>query len=163
MSDLPHQPDPLAFPGWNQQGWFAPGADGSLVQGGSTAAWTPPAPSDDRSDQLAGRSDDDTFLRPFILTEGRTQPLQDGLRIETQVVATPAALSAPLRYERRRIVELCQRSLSVAEVASGLGVPLGVARVLVADLATENLVTVREPAELPFHVIERIRDLVREL
>jgi hypothetical protein len=163
MSELPHQPDPLAFPGWSQQGWFAPGADGSLVQGGAGGAWAPPAPSDDRSDQLTGQSDDDTFLRPFILTAGRTQPLQDGLRIETQVVATPAALSAPLRYERRRIVELCQRSLSVAEVASGLGVPLGVARVLVADLATENLVMVREPAELPFHVIERIRDLVREL
>jgi hypothetical protein len=163
MTDIPHQPDPLMFPGGDPHAWFAPGADGSLVQGGSAAAWTPPAPSSERSDRLTDQSGDDTFLRPFILTEGRTQPLQDGLRIESQVVATPAALSAPLRYERRRIVELCQRSLSVAEVAAGLGVPLGVARVLVADLATENLVTVRQPAELPFHVIERIRDLVREL
>jgi hypothetical protein len=162
MSDALHRPDPLMFPGWNSQAWFAPGTDGSLVPGGSAAAWIPP-PSDRGSNLATDRSGDDAFLRPFILTEGRTHPLQDGLRIETQVVATPAALSAPLRHERRRIVELCQRSLSIAEVAAGLGVPLGVARVLVADLATENLVTLREPAELPFHVIERIRDLVREL
>jgi hypothetical protein len=162
MSDRPRRPDPL-LPGWNAQAWFAPGADGSLVPGGSTTAWIPPAPSREESDLVTGLSGDDAFLRPFILTEGRTQPLQDGLRIETQIVAAPAALSAPLRYERRRIVELCQRPLSVAELAAGLGVPLGVARVLVADLATENLVTFRQPAELPFHVIERIRDLVREL
>ncbi len=163
MSGAPGLPDPRGKPGWYSQGWFAPGVDGGLVQGGSATAWIPPAPSGEGPDPATDRAGDDTFLRPFIMTDGRTQPLQDGLRIETQVVATPAALSAPLRYERWRIVELCQRPLAIAEIAAGLGVPLGVARVLVADLATENLVTLREPAELPFHVIERIRDLVREL
>jgi uncharacterized protein DUF742 len=159
MSDTPYPPDPQRYPGWSPPSWFTPGGDDALVPGGHATAWIPPAPAEEE----AHHTGDDTFLRPFILTEGRTQPLQDGLRIETQVVAAPAALSAPLRYERRRIVELCQRPLSVAEVASGLGVPLGVVRVLVADLATENFVTLRQPAELPFHVIERIRDLVREL
>src|SRR5215475_6184483 len=120
MSDSPNLPDPLMFPGWNPQAWFAPGADGGLVPGGSATAWTPPPPSNEKSDLATDQADDDRFLRPFILTQGRTQPLQDGLRIETQVVAAPAALSAPLQYERRRIVELCQRPLSVAEVAAGL-------------------------------------------
>ena len=53
--------------------------------------------------------------------------------------------------------------IAVAEVASRIGVPLGVAKVLVADLYADNLVQLREPTELPVHVIERIRDLVRAL
>jgi hypothetical protein len=105
----------------------------------------------------------DDFIRPFIVTEGRTRPVQDGLRVETLVHALPAALSAPLRFEKRRVVELCQTPLSVAEIAAGMGVPLGVARVLVADLATSNLVSFQEPTQLSTHMIERIRDLVRAL
>ena len=142
-------------PPWSAEAWFAPGPDGDLVPGGSAAAWAPP--------ELATSARDDGFLRPFILTEGRTRPLQEGLRIETQILAMPSALAAPLQYEPRRIVELCQRPLSVAEVATGLGVPLGVARVLIADLAAANLVALRRPVDLAVHVIERIRDLVREL
>lgn len=103
-------------------------------------------------------------MRPFMLTGGRTEPLHDGLRIETQLAAAPAALSAPLRFEARRIVELCQAPLSVADLATALGVPLGVMRVLVADLITEGYVLVDDRSgELPTDVIERIRDLVRAL
>jgi uncharacterized protein DUF742 len=120
---------------------------------------TPPAqPADEGT-----VADDGVFVRPFIVTRGRTQPLHDGLRIETLVRATPAALSAPLRFERRRIVELAQRPVSLAEVAAELGVPLGVARVLIADLYTGRYISLHEPTELPVHVIERIRDLVRAL
>jgi hypothetical protein len=42
-------------------------------------------------------------------------------------------------------------------------VPLGVARVLVADLVTEGYVSFTQPAELPINVLERIRDRVRAL
>jgi hypothetical protein len=107
--------------------------------------------------------DDGVLVRPFLVTGGRTRPLQDGLRLETMVSARPAALSAPLRFESRRIVELCQRPVAVAEVAVRLGLPLGVARVLVADLATDGYVTCTEPAELSIDIIERIRDRVRAL
>jgi hypothetical protein len=108
-------------------------------------------------------ADDGQFIRPFFVTGGRTRPLHDGLRIETIVSAQPAALSAPLRFELRRIVELCQRPLSVAEIAVRLGVPLGVARVLVGDLVTDGYVSFTQPAELPIDVLERIRDRVRAL
>lgn len=108
---------------------------------------------------------DETFVRPFMVTSGRTTPLMDGLRIETLVVASPASLSAPLQFEQRRIVQLCQRPLSLAEISAALGVPVGVARVVVGDLVTAGHVSVRESAadELPVAVIERIRDLVRAL
>jgi hypothetical protein len=51
----------------------------------------------------------------------------------------------------------------VAEIAVALRIPLGVARVLVADLTTEGYVTYSQPTELPIELIERIRDRVRAL
>ncbi len=129
MTSPPRPPDPPLMQTWDPQAWFAPAPDGDLVPGGSAAAWVPPGPKDE-GDPPDDPSGDDAFLRPFILTQGRTRPLHDGLRIETQILASPAVLSAPLKYERRRIVELCQRPLSVAEVAAGLGVPVGVVREL---------------------------------
>jgi hypothetical protein len=124
--------------------------------------------------QRAGLNDDvyedddeaDSFIRPFIVTGGRTSPLQDNLRIETLVRSLPAALSAPLAFERRTVVELCQRPHSVAEVAARLGVPLGVAKVVIGDLIADNLMFCHESAEggqMSVSTIERIRDLVRAL
>jgi len=104
------------------------------------------------------------MVRPFMLTGGRTRPVHDGLRIETQLHAAPAALSAPLRFESRRIVEMCQVSVSIADLSSALGAPLGVVRVIVADLVTEGYVLVgTAPGELSTALIERIRDRVRAL
>jgi hypothetical protein len=107
---------------------------------------------------------EDPVVRPFMLTGGRTQPVRDGLRIETQLRAAPAALSAPLRFEARRIVELCQSPTSIADLSVALGAPLGVVRVIVADLVTEGFVLVANaPDELSTALIERIRDGVRAL
>ena len=107
---------------------------------------------------------DDLMVRPFMLTGGRTQPLRDGLRIETLLHAAPAALSAPLRFESRRIVELCQAPMAMADLAVALRVPLGVVRVIVADLVTEGYLQLEDQlGELPISVIERIRDRVRAL
>jgi hypothetical protein len=107
---------------------------------------------------------DDLVVRPFMLTGGRTRPLHDGLRIETLLSAAPAALSAPLRFERRAIVELCQAPMSMADLAVALKVPLGVVRVIVADLVTDGYLRIEEQlGELPIELIERIRDRVRAL
>ncbi|GAA2634512.1 DUF742 domain-containing protein [Paractinoplanes durhamensis] len=108
--------------------------------------------------------DEDPVVRPFMLTGGRTQPVHDGLRIETQLRAAPAALSAPLRFESRRIVELCQRSQSLADLSAALSAPLGVVRVIVGDLITDGYLRIEEqPDEFSVGLIERIRDRVRAL
>jgi hypothetical protein len=134
--------------------------------------WAPPAPPAPQRDEPVDPpevslstpdAEDDHFVRPFFVTGGRTRPVQDGLRVETIVSAQPAALSAPLRFELRRIVELCQQPWSVAELAVRLGVPLGVTLVLVADLVADGHVSFSQPAELPVDVLERIRDRVRAL
>ncbi|MFC0038360.1 DUF742 domain-containing protein [Actinomadura rayongensis] len=111
--------------------------------------------------------DPDPILRPFIVTGGRTHPVDQRLRVETLVSAAPAALAAPLGFERRRIVELCRLPVSVAEIARGVGVPVGVARVLVADLLAERLVTIHasvtDTPNVTRELLERIRDGVRAL
>jgi Protein of unknown function (DUF742) len=126
-----------------------------------TAASLPP-PGDDDNAVESG-----TLVRPFIVTGGRTKPSDVNLRVETLVTADPSALSAQLSFEHRHIVEICQRPLSVAEVATSLGVPIGVARVLIADLIAERLLTPH--AHLDFHefpsrsLLERICEGVRAL
>lgn len=109
----------------------------------------------------------DHIVRPFIVTGGRTRPADARLRVETLITATPASLSAPLSFERRHIVEICQRPLSVAEVANSLAIPIGVARVLIADLIAERLVSVHDSLGMidqpSIALLERIREGVRAL
>ena len=143
MSDQPRLPDPRMIQVNRAQSWFAPSTP---VQ---------PAPPDEPADGA--------FVRPFVVTGGRTLPLRDDLRIETLVVADRAALTAPLRFELRTVVRLCQHPQSVAEVAAHLHVPLGVAKVVIGDLMAAGHVTVHQPTELAVSTIERIRDLVRAL
>jgi Protein of unknown function (DUF742) len=68
------------------------------------------------------------------------------LRLETLVSTCPAAArttpaSTP---EYRRIVDVCARPTSVAEVAVALSVPLGVVRVLLSDLIEMRVVTAHQ-------------------
>ncbi|WP_412000612.1 DUF742 domain-containing protein [Nocardia sp. CWNU-33] len=126
--------------------------------------WFAPDQPRDRTDEAVAQDQNaDRFVRPFVVTAGRTTPLLDGLRIETLVHAPPAALSAPLQFEQRTVVRLCQRPHSIAEIGTALHVPVGVAKVIVSDLAAAGHVAVRDAPELSTAAIERIRDLVRAL
>jgi Protein of unknown function (DUF742) len=114
-------------------------------------------------DDTAGTPDADTVsqLRPYLLTSGRAEPVDDTLEIEAQVVATElgAAAYARLSFEHRDIVELCATTMSVAEVAARLRLHIGVARVLVADLAALGYLIVQRPSSrlsLDPNLIERV-------
>ncbi|WP_051341687.1 DUF742 domain-containing protein [Pseudonocardia spinosispora] len=80
-------------------------------------------------------------VRPYVLTGGRTR---SQLPLEALITSTPGMPFTHLGGEHRAVVRLCQVSQSVAEVAARLGVPLGVARVLVDDLAASRAVTVHQ-------------------
>jgi hypothetical protein len=81
------------------------------------------------------------------MTGGRTRPTHDDLEIETLVSTTSMVEQAPrLTVEQRAIAALCHDILSIAEVSAKLHLPLGVVRVLVADMADEHLVMVHRPA-----------------
>jgi hypothetical protein len=87
-------------------------------------------------------------LRPYLLTSGRAEPVDQTLEIEAQVVTTELGKSAVARlsFEHHDIVALCATAMSVAEVAARLHLHIGVARVLVADLAAAGYLFVLRPS-----------------
>jgi hypothetical protein len=60
----------------------------------------------------------------------------------TGAQADPATIS----YEGRRILEMCRTPITVADLASALGIPLVVVRVLLGDLVHDGLVDIRVAA-----------------
>jgi hypothetical protein len=109
---------------------------------------TPPTASHDpygASHQSYGAEGDQPLVRPYAMTGGRTRPRYQ-LAIEALVSTTadPAQLMG-LLPEHQRICHLCREVKSVAEISALLTIPLGVARVLVADMAEAGLVTVHQP------------------
>ena len=95
---------------------------------------------------MTGRPEADPgpFLRPYAMTEGRTEPTGPDLAIE-DLVGRPAVAGDPpawLSLEHRSIALACRETLSVAELAARVDLPLGVTRVLVGDLAASGVVTV---------------------
>ena len=109
------------------------------------------------------------IVRPYVLTQGRTHASGPVLPLETGVraVITIEMLPADAPPESRRIVELCQPSLSLAELAARLVLPVGVVRVLVADLVAGSVVVADDPNSVEvatdLHLLERLLDGIRAL
>ncbi|BBG02303.1 MULTISPECIES: DUF742 domain-containing protein [Pseudonocardia] len=83
-----------------------------------------------------------TAVRPYVITGGRTRVRME-LRLETLISVRPVPGPAPvLGAEKATVLKLCAQARSVSEVAALAAVPLGVARVLIDDLATEGRLTV---------------------
>jgi hypothetical protein len=85
------------------------------------------------------------LVRPYAMTGGRTRPRYQ-LAIEALVSTTadPERLRGQLP-EHQRICQLCREVKSVAEISALLTIPLGVVRILVADLAEAGLVAIHQP------------------
>jgi hypothetical protein len=95
--------------------------------------------------------DDPRVVPVYALTGGRTRSRGEDLDIETLVTCTQDGYVAlpHQRFERARIIRLCNEPISVVEIASRLAVPLGVARVLVSDLHAEGLLAVHRAPQEP--------------
>jgi hypothetical protein len=86
-------------------------------------------------------------VRPYAVTGGRTEPAQgELLDLVAVVVATGQPVPADDRVrqtpEHRAILARCQSHVTVADLAAGTGLPVGVVRVLLADLTGQGAVTV---------------------
>jgi hypothetical protein len=83
------------------------------------------------------------LVRPYTLTAGRTHTSVD-LPLEAPVQTLQAALAHQWSPNdvRDKIIQLCIKSPSVAEISARLDLPLGVARVLVGDLVMSGYLRV---------------------
>jgi hypothetical protein len=86
------------------------------------------------------------------------------IAVEAQVQATQEGLVTPLPRVSPlwTAIRLCVEPSSVAELAAHMAVPLGVARVLVADLLDDGMVTVQDTLDEDATVDER-RELIERV
>ncbi len=110
-----------------------------------SAPSAPPAPSGPGAGGGGRSRTPSGLVRPYAMTGGRTRPRYQ-LAIEALVSTTaePERLRGQLP-EHQRICLLCREVKSVAEISALLTIPLGVVRILVADLAEAGLVAIHQP------------------
>ncbi|QKW34538.1 DUF742 domain-containing protein [Actinomadura sp. NAK00032] len=83
-------------------------------------------------------------VRPYARTRGRTRPAGPGFELIAVVAATGVPAGDRLRYspDHARVLRRCAAPVPVVDLASDLGLPIGVVRVLLGDLRDEGLVAV---------------------
>ncbi|WP_436759447.1 DUF742 domain-containing protein [Streptosporangium sp. V21-05] len=127
--------------------------------------WRGPEESLGTSQAKSGR---DRLIRPYAVTGGRTAPrmqlaLEALVSSATFVGVDPSTLST----EYQAIISLSRQVRSVAELSALLRMPLGVTRVLIADMAAEGLVQIHQPSldagKPDLNLLERVLSGLRRL
>jgi hypothetical protein len=109
-----------------------------------------------------------SLVRPYAVTGGRTKPRYQ-LAIEAMVAAShyEARDLSVLSPECQSILGFCRDWRSVAEISAVLRMPLGVARVLIGDMAMEGLVRVHQAdhghGRPDLNLLERVLSGLRKL
>ncbi len=129
-------------------GWRGPGEE-------------PPSPSQAKS----GRN---RLIRPYAVTGGRTAPrMQLALEALVSSATFVSVDTSTLSTEYQAIISLSQQVRSVAELSALLRMPLGVTRVLIADMAAEGLVQIHQPSldagKPDLNLLERVLSGLRRL
>ena len=107
---------------------------------GETAVHWPLSRPSEPAPEPAADGTVSVLVRPYVFTGGRTRARIE-LELETLVSAGPRP-----PQDNEAVVGLCRRPISVAEIAALMRVPLGVARVVVGDLADQGALIVHESA-----------------
>ena len=108
------------------------------------------------------------LVRPYAMTGGRTRSRVD-IAMESLITTTARGEqdAATRGHDWQRIAELCHQVQSLAEIAARLGVPLGVARVIVGDMTEAGLLEIHAPGrlddQLGTYLLERVLSGLRKL
>jgi hypothetical protein len=86
-------------------------------------------------------------VRPYALIGGRTRHAGEKFDLVATVRATHKEISDPAALSPEQVwaLDLSRRSTTVADLASELNLPLGVVRILLADLRDAGYVVIRAP------------------
>ena len=116
-------------------------------------------------------SDDDIWLdaqagavvRPYALTRGRTRHTGAPFDLVSTVTATNARVADPgaLAPEHVSVLQVVRRPTTVVDIASDVDLPLGVVRILLADLRDLGLVAINAP--LPMKARQVDKNTLREV
>jgi hypothetical protein len=106
------------------------------------------------------------LIRPYAITGGRTGgDIEIGLEAQIQANTRASQHLGVYRWEAAKLIELVQTPMALIELAARLELPVGVARVLVADLITDGAVVLHTPVTTQNFgsLLERVLDGVRNL
>lgn len=106
-------------------------------------------------------TEEGAFMRPYLLTGGRTRSDAGELAVEA-MVAVSAGSTVPTDQDLAAIYSLCKTPNSIAEISAKCAMPLGVARVLVADLWGAGTLEVLETTRSDdIAIVRRLLDGIR--
>ena len=122
--------------------------------------------ADDTDDGDDAGSESGRLIRPYAMIGGRTTA-ETEISLEAQIQASTRASQhlGAYRWEAAKVVELVQSPMALIEIAARLQIPIGVARVLVADLVSDGAVMLHVPEKTQSFasLLERVLDGVRNL
>ena len=104
-------------------------------------------------------------MRPFVVTKGKTDA-QASVRVETLVESSASDIAA--RFEKKDLLALSgSKPISVAELSSHLGLPIGTTMTLVSEMIDEGMLnshtTLDNTDSTNIDIMTRIINRVREL
>ncbi|MFP5488610.1 MAG: DUF742 domain-containing protein [Acidimicrobiia bacterium] len=106
------------------------------------------------------------LVRPYAMTGGRTGTDVE-ISLEAQIQASTRASHhlGAYRWEAAKLIEIVETPMALIEISARLEIPIGVARVLVADLVEDGAVVVHVPQKTQNYtsLLERVLDGVRNL
>ena len=102
-------------------------------------------------------------VRPYALTRGRTRHSGEAFDLVATVTATQARIAdlGGLGPEHFSVLQLAQVATTVVDIASDVDLPLGVVRILLADLREFGLVMIQAPVPMKAHQVDR--DTLKEV
>ncbi|MFH8576733.1 DUF742 domain-containing protein [Streptomyces zaomyceticus] len=109
---------------------------------------------------------DDSPDRLYTLTGGRSRAGSDAFDLVTLVVSESDPAPG-MQSEHAAILRMCRYPTAVVEVAAGLGLPVSITRILLADLHDTGGISARHPRasyRLPDHdILEQVLVGLRNL
>src|SRR6266568_847729 len=106
-------------------------------------------------------------VRPYALVGGRTRPTGGGFDLVAMVTVARRVRPNPVILEPEHLLVLRLCPASVADVAAEMRLPVGVVRVILADLREHGFIHVHrpvEPSRLPdAALLRRVADGLRRL
>src|ERR1700744_5475398 len=96
-------------------------------------------------------------VRPYALTGGRTRASGEAFDLVATVTATQARVADPggLGPEHFSVLQLAQEPATVVDIPSDVDLPLGVVRILLADLRELGLVIIQAPVPMRARQVDR--------
>jgi hypothetical protein len=96
-------------------------------------------------------------VRPYTLTRGRTRPDGEAFDLVSTVSITSAPVADPgaLAPEHVSVLQVARRPTTVVDIASDVDLPLGVVRILLADLRELGLIAIRAPMPMKARRVDK--------